>query len=110
MRVENTDLYGQTESLGLLRGGGLLEEMSEGLAVLPGPVVKPPSLQVVLLSLEVDGDAVIVLRGGVLQYTTRSESDIEGTILDLISPSPTMSAKRSIFACCWASWKASSTQ
>ena len=26
--------------------------------------------------------------------------DIAQTILDLISPSPTMSAKRSIFACC----------
>ena len=31
-------------------------------------------------------------------------------ITNCISPSPTMSAKRSIFACCWASWKASSTQ
>ena len=67
-------LYGQTEGLGLLRGGRLLQEMSEGLAVLPGPVVKPPSLQVVLLSLEVDGDAVIVLRGGVLQYTHGGQS------------------------------------
>ena len=60
-------LYGQAESLGLLRGGGLLEEMSQSLAVLPSPVVKPPGLQVVLLSLKVDRDTVIILRGGILQ-------------------------------------------
>ena len=61
-------LYSQAESLGLVRGGGLLQQVSESLALLPRSVVKPPRLQVVLLSLEVDGNAVIVLRGGVLQY------------------------------------------
>ena len=61
-------LDGQTDGLALLRagGGGLLQEVSEGLAVLPRSVVKPPGLQVVLLALEVDRDTVIVLRGRVL--------------------------------------------
>ena len=60
------DLYSQADGLALLRGGGLLQEVSEGLAVLPRSVVKPPGLQVVLLALEVDRDTVIVLRGRVL--------------------------------------------
>ena len=60
-------LDGQTDGLALLRaGGGLLQEVSEGLAVLARSVVKPPRLQVVLLALEVDRDTVIVLRGRVL--------------------------------------------
>ena len=46
---------------------GLLLGDVESLALLPRSVVKPPRLQVILLSLEVDGNAVIVLRGGVLQ-------------------------------------------
>ena len=60
------DLDSQADGLALLRGGGLLQEVSEGLAVLARSVVKPPRLQVVLLALEVDRDTVIVLRGRVL--------------------------------------------
>ena len=70
------DLNGQTDGLALLLcGGGLLQEVSQGLAVLSSSVVKPPGLQVVLLALEVDRDAMIVLRGGVLQQHTLNISN-----------------------------------
>ena len=56
-----------------LRGGGHLEEVPERLAVLPGAVVEPARLQVVLLPLEVDGDAVVVLGRGVLTHDVREQ-------------------------------------